>query len=252
MEREVAAAAAVLQLAEELAARPVELEGAVETARADVERSTAALASTRAEQRIAARELGWTEVLAPVSGVVMKLLAAPGTNAGPEHDAIVAIYDPAKLRARIDVPLGSVAGIHEGQQVELRSEVLGSTVVRGVVQRVQRESDLLKNTLQVKVQVLEPPPLLRPETLCRARFLGGDAAGEPGAAAARTFVVPRAAVHDGAVFRFDPAAGRARAVPVTVVQQQGDDVVVQGELSIAQRVILVAVHDGEAVSEERR
>jgi multidrug efflux pump subunit AcrA (membrane-fusion protein) len=176
-----------------------------------------------------------------------------GAGLGRRHEAdgrTGRVRRAAKLRARIDVPLGAVAGVHEGQAVELRSEVLGGTVVRGVVQRVQRESDLLKNTLQVKVQVLDPPALLRPETLCRARFLGsGSDAGGGANAGERAFVVPRGAVRGGSVFRFDPAAGRARAVPVTVLQEQGDDVVVQGELSVAQRVIVGEVEDGEAVRE---
>lgn len=248
---ELSVVSARVQLAEELAAAPVELQGAVSTATAERAAAETALASARTEQAIAARELGWTEVLAPCDGVVMKLLAAPGAATGPEGEAICSLYDPAKLRARIDVPLGAVSGIHDGQQVELRSEVLGSAIVQGVVQRVQRESDLLKNTLQVKVQVLQPPALLRPETLCRARFLGGGG-GDGKANTTQVFVVPRTALRDGHVFRFDPAAGTARAVAVTVLQEQGDDVVVQGELSLAQRVVLVPVQDGEAVREERR
>lgn len=247
---ELAAATARVQLAAELLEAPVDLQGAVRTAETDLAKADAAVASARAEQRIADRELAWTEVTAPCSGVVMKLLAAPGAAVGPESEPILAIYDPARLRARIDVPLGAVSGIHDGQQVELRSEVLGNTMVRGVVQRVQRESDLLKNTLQVKVAVLEPPLLLRPETLCRARFLGRVA--DEKSSTAQVYVVPRAALRDGQVYRFDPATGKARAVAVTVLQEQGDDVVVQGELSVAQRVILVPVHDGESVQEASR
>lgn len=244
---EFAAAQARLQLAEELLAAPVDLQGTVALAEADLAKAEATAGVARTELGIAARELAWTEVVAPCSGVVMKLLAAPGAAVGPEAEPILAIYDPARLRARIDVPLGAVGGVHDGQEVELRSEVLGSTVLHGVVQRVQRESDLLKNTLQVKVQVLQPPALLRPETLCRARFLGGTA--DPATAAA-AFVVPRAALQDGRVFRFDPAARVARAVTVTVLQEQGPDVVVQGELSVAQRVILAPVQDGEIVEEK--
>lgn len=248
---ELAAAESREHLASELLAAPVDLRGAVATAERALARADAALASASTDLQIAERELAWTTVRAPCSGIVMKLLAAPGARVGPEAEPILAIYDPAHLRARIDVPLGSIAGITDGQDVELRSEVLGSTTVRGVVQRVQRESDLLKNTLQVKVGLIDPPPLLRPETLCRARFLGAPT-GENAAASALTFVVPKAAVRDGRVFRFDPAARRARAVAVRIVQEQGDDVVVQGDLSLAQRVVLAAVADGEAVQEERR
>lgn len=247
---ELAAAEARRQLAEELLAAPVDLQGAVSLARAALERERAALASARTEAAIADRELAWATVVAPSDGVVMRLTSAPGALVGPDAEPILALYDPQHLRARIDVPLGAVAGIHDGQAVELRSEVLGNTVVHGVVQRVQRESDLLKNTLQVKVALQDPPPLLRPETLCRARFLGG-AANEPAVAAATAFVLPRAALRDGQVFRFDPAARCARAVPVTVVQEHGDDVIVRGDLSATQRVILAPVQDGERVQEQQ-
>jgi hypothetical protein len=96
------------------------------------------------------------------------------------------------------------------------------------------------------VQVLDPPPLLRPETLCRARFL---LAANAAATAMRAFLVPRQALQDGVVFRFDPAARCARAVAVTVVQETADGVLVQGDLSVTQRVILSPVHDGKAVQE---
>jgi len=246
-----AAAAAAVALAEELFANTVELEWAVRTAGAEVEKARAAQAAARAELAIAAREWQWAkEVVAPVDGVVLRLLAMPGATTGPEHEGILAIYDPAHLRARIDVPLGSLDGVVEGQQVELRSEVTGRTIVRGVVQRLQHESDLLKNTLQVKIGLIDPPPLWRPETLCRARFLGTE---RPGAAAPEAaFLVPKTAVQGEAVFVIDPARRAARAIAVTIVGEQGDDVIVRGELSVTQRVILAAVQDGETVREEIR
>jgi hypothetical protein len=134
-----------------------------------------------------------------------------------------------------------------GQQVELRSEITGNTVVHGVVQRLQHEADLLKNTLQVKVQLLDAPEIWRPETLCRARFLGSERAPD---AAATAFLVPKAALRGDAVFVFDPAQRRARRVPVTTAGEEEGLAVVRGELSPAQHVILVEVADGEKVREE--
>lgn len=248
IERELAAARTQLALAEELFADPVDLRGAAAVADAALGEARLARAAAAAELAIAARELQWTEVKAPVDGVVLRLLAMPGAMVGPDGEGILTVYDQRRLRARIDVPLGSVAAIRDGQAVELRSEVLGGAVARGTVQRVQRESDLLKNTLQVKVGIEDPPALLRPETLCRARFLGGDGAGA--AAGPAAFLVPKAALQGGHVFVFDPARRRARAVPVQVVQDDADAVVVRGELSVAQRVIVVPVQDGEPVCAE--
>lgn len=243
------ATAAIAALADELAARPVDLDGAVKVAEADLQRAKANCNVGRTDLAIAERELGWATVTAPVSGVVQRLLAQPGSPTGPDGDGILSIYDPAHLRARIDVPLGSITGVAPDQEVELRSEVTGATVVKGIVQRIQHEADLLKNTLQVKVRIVDPPPIWRPEMLCRARFLGGRApttASSP----AMAFLVPKAALRDGAVFVFDPARRVARVVPVTKVEERGDDVVVHGDLSPAQRVVLGPVAADETIREE--
>jgi multidrug efflux pump subunit AcrA (membrane-fusion protein) len=137
--------------------------------------------------------------------------------------------------------------VREGQEVEIRSEVVGGRVTKGTVLRVQRESDLLKNTLQVKVKLVDPDPLLRPETLCRARFL--TAPGEQAAAGPQLFVVPKEAVRDGTVFVIDPTAGRARRIAVERVGDEGGDAVVKGPLSVTHRVILDPVEDGDRVRE---
>lgn len=250
--RERAATAAVLALSEELLRTPVELVNAVAIATTDVQRAEAMLATARTELAVAERELGWATVTAPVDGVVMKLLAMPGDTVGPGGQGIVSIYDPARLRARIDVPLDSIGAVHDGQAVEITSQALGSAVVRGVVQRLQHESDLLKNTLQVKIGLIDPPALLRPETLCRARFLAPERAPGGEAAAVTAFRVPAAAVQDRRVFVFDPSTGTARAVPVEVVGEDGDARVVRGELSVTQRVVIEPVAAGEAVREIER
>ena len=249
-EHELAAAQQALGVAKEVANDPVDLVGALAIAKAEAERARAQRDVARAELQIASREVDWLTVRSPFTGVVMKVLSQPGAAVGPEGEPILSLYDPKKLRARIDVPLASVGAIREGQRVELRSEVLGGQVVEGKVQRIQRESDLLKNTLQVKVQVIDPPALLRPETLCRARFLVEEAIEAVGAQAA--FLVPKAAVQGGRVYVLDPTLGTARGIAVEVVQEDATSVVVRGELSVTQRAILVPVAEGERVREEPR
>lgn len=249
-ESELGKAGERLAIATELLADPRGLEGAVKKARAAVRLQDRNLASARTDLEIAERELAWATVKAPMDGVVMKLLAAPGQPVGPEGEGLVSIYDPKNLQARVDVPLASMAGVRAGQEVEIRSEVVGSRVTKGVVLRVQRESDLLKNTLQVKVKLVDPDPLLRPETLCRARFLAAQ--GEAAAAGPQLFLVPKGAVRDGAVFVVDPTAGRARRIAVERVGDEGSDAVVRGALSVTHRVILDPVEDGDRVKEQSR
>lgn len=231
-------------------ADPRALAGAVRRAEADAKKAASEAELARTELSIAERELSWCEVRAPADGVVMKLLAAPGTAVGPDGEAVLAMYDPKRVQARIDVPFASVGAVNPGQEVEIRSDVAPGRVFRGSVIRVQREADILKNTIQVKVRIEEPDAILRPETLCRARFLGiAPAGGEAGAPRpAALFRIPRSAVRDGAVFVIDPTGGgRARRVAVEKAGEEGDDWLVKGDLSVTQRVILETVGEGEAV-----
>ena len=239
------------RIVRELSDDPRGLEGDVLRMEAEVERKIALHQSALVEVKIAARELGWCEVKASADGIVLKLTAGPGTTVGPQHSAIVDLYDPARLQARIDVPLASIGGIRAGQEVEVRSEAAPGLVTRGVVLRIQRESDLLKNTTQVKVRLLDPDARLLPETLCRARFLDDPAQqAAEGQPVTTTFLVPRGAVREGAVMIFDPSdGGTAKRVLIEVVGEAATDVIVRGALSITQRVILDAVKDGDSVKE---
>ena len=240
-------AQATVDLCEQLAADPVDLRGAVAIAAAELQKANATLAKANVDATIAARELNWATVRSPRNGVVMRLEAEPGDIVGPGAKGAIAIYDPKKLRARIDVPIDSLRGIYEGQKVEITSEAIGNTIVVGVVQRLQHETDMLKNTLQVKIGLIDPPTLLRPETLCRARFLAGKQDGK--VAVVSAFRVPAAAVHQDHVFIFDPKSGTARAVPIEVIGEDGDLRIVRGALSPTHRVVLEPVTDGEAIKE---
>jgi len=247
---ELAEARVLLRIAEELRDDPRGLAGEAERARAELGRKRAELGAARTEWRVAERELSWCEVKAPVDGTVMKLLSAPGESVGPDAAGIVALYDPEKLQARIDVPLASIGGVRAGQEVEIRSEAAPGTVTKGTVLRIQRESDLLKNTTQVKVRLDDPPPLLVPETLCRARILGGAKDSGENAEVPELFRVPRGALKGDAVFVFDPGdGGRARRVPVERVGDEEGGAIVRGPLSATQRVILDDVEDGVRVKE---
>ena len=114
--------------------------------------------------------------------------AARAMSAEPSEGTLLSLYDPASLQARIDVPVGSVGGIGAGRRVELTAEALPGRTFHGSVTRVLSQADPLKNTLQVKVRIEDPDPLLKPEMLARARFLAVDAAPGTASGAVRILV----------------------------------------------------------------
>jgi hypothetical protein len=97
------------------------------------------------------------------------------------------------------------------------------------------------------VRLLEPDPILRPETLVRARFLAPP--GDGGASSAELFRVPREALREGAVFVLHPEG--ARRIAVEKVAEADGDALVRGPLAAGQSVIVEEVREGERVEAER-
>lgn len=147
---------------DEAAARLKRAEAALEAARIDV-----AVAALRAERMT---------IRAPFSGTVMRRTTAPGRKHSlerdmPESATIAMLYDPSSLRARVDVPLSHIASVRIGQPTRISSEVDPDRIWTGEVIRLAAEADIQRNTIEVQVRIDDPGPLLRPETLCRVRFL---------------------------------------------------------------------------------
>lgn len=156
---------------------------ALDAAQATVAAAQAELARATALRDEAALELERMTVRAPIDGYIQQRLKMPGDKAvrmmdSPSSAQIAILYDPSRLQARVDVPLADAAHVFVGQRCEVVVEILPDTIFEGVVLRTTHEADLQKNTLQVKVGVRDPSPLLRPEMLTRVKFLpkGRDAA----------------------------------------------------------------------------
>ena len=140
------------------------------------------------DQANAAREeaeltLGRADIRAPVAGVVMARLAAPGSLVGMDAltAAVVQLFDPNNLQVRTDVPLADAGRLRVGQQAQVQFDALPGQIVRGRVLRLVQQADIAKNTLQAKVLLENPPPGLVPDMLARVRiFL--DSAPTPSAA----------------------------------------------------------------------
>ena len=151
------------------------------------------VAEAEVRLREAKLELERMVIRAPVAGVIQRLMVAPGQKKvlmadNPESATVALLFQPEKLQARIDVPIAEAYRLSPGQAVLIESEFLPGKELRGYIQRIVGEADLQRNTLQVKVRIENPMPGLRPEILCRARFLDTQVAlleSNPDAAPAR-------------------------------------------------------------------
>jgi len=116
-------------------------------------------------------------VRSPISGCVMSLIARPGqslTGINPHSaqgsSAVVSLYDPNRLQVRVDVRLEDVPQVQIGQPAIIETAAL-SAPIAGEVISVTTLADIQKNTLQVKVAVLDPPEVIKPEMLGKVTFL---------------------------------------------------------------------------------
>lgn len=241
----------------------VALRRSLEAARAAVEAAEAEVAQARVRLSEAELRLDRMEVRAPITGYVQARLKAPGDKAmlgmdDPASAQVLRLYDPHRIQVRVDVPLSEASHVRVGQDCEVVVEVLPDETFRGEVLRITHEADIQKNTLQVKVRVLDPLPMLRPEMLTRVKFLADsrDAAGSAHLPDSSTLLVRSTAVTrlDGnqgevlAVRNRRGAIGRTERVRVEVVGERDGWLLVRGGLTPGDLVVV----EGKGVSESAR
>jgi hypothetical protein len=121
--------------------------------------------------------------------------------------------------------------------------------------RVEPLADFKKNTVQAKIRLEETDPVLRPEMICRVRFLSPEAES-PEPSAARTLTVPESAVReeDGKTFVFVVRGNRVRRTEVRTTAADRGRVTLTAGLSGGERVVLFpeGLSDGMAVEEAGR
>ena len=216
----------------------------LDAAEAMARRARAVVARARARRDADKLRLQRMVIRAPITGLVQRRLKVPGDKImlgmdDPYSAHLLHLYDPEHLQVRVDVPLADAAGIFVGQRCEVIVDILPDVVFAGDVTRITHEADLQKNTLQVKVRVADPDPMLKPEMLTRVRFLADG--GEPRRdAAGPTLLVPAECVSRVAgtgemcvwvVRDRRGRRGRTMPVPVVIKEDNGDWLTVQGHLS---------------------
>ncbi|QIF01083.1 efflux RND transporter periplasmic adaptor subunit [Roseimicrobium sp. ORNL1] len=210
--------------AAEVASRQSQLIAAkakVEAAKAQAAAMEAGVASAQVAVEKQELALARTRITSPVDGVILQLHAAPGQKkllGMDDHQSatIATLFEKGKLQARVDVPLADARGLMVGQQAIVTSDFLPNTEIHGVVTRIVGSADLQRNTLQAKVRIENPDPRLRPEMLCRVKFLGTSSTPSSStAASSSSSFSPSSSTAVADVSPADPT--RAIMVPATAL-----------------------------------
>jgi RND family efflux transporter MFP subunit len=177
----------------------------LEAAEAATLRAEAALQRAEADLADAQIRLARMTIRSPIDGIVVTRHKAPGDKVmlrmdGERSATVFSLYEAFKLQARVDVPLADAGQIAVGQRCEVSTDVLPNRTFEGEVIRVLHEADIQKNTLQAKVVISDPSPELRPEMLCRVRFMAMPRPEQDGETTFTRIFVPEQAVVDDRVW----------------------------------------------------
>ena len=223
--------------------RATRLVGQQLVSAAEVDQLKYDMANARAAYNVAALELSYTTVVAPISGVVASRSIKDG-NFVQINTPIFRIVDDSRLEATLNVPERELATLKAGQPVTLQADALPGRQFSGKVDRVAPVVDSGSGTFRV---------------VCA--FSGTDAESlQPGMFGrirvdydqrADALVVPRLALLDDG----DPAVflvrdGKVARVPVKLGYAEGPWVEVRDGLKEGDRVVTagkVALRDGTAV-----
>jgi membrane fusion protein, multidrug efflux system len=108
-----------------------------------VEQNELALADAR-------RDLSYTEVRAPIAGVITERLVSQGDHV-TVNQALFRIVDFDSIVARVYVPEQQLVSLHTGQTARLHSEALGRGVFTGEIDRISPVVDPETGTVKVTV-----------------------------------------------------------------------------------------------------
>jgi RND family efflux transporter MFP subunit len=222
-------------------------EASLETAEAEVARA----AQAEVEAQILVDK---TYVRAPFAGVVVhkdaevgEVVAATGFGSNT-RGSVATIVDPTTLEVQVELTETRSASVEEGNPATIHLDVAPEKGWAGRVRQVWPTADRQKGTVEVRVEFVERPGVLKPEMGVRVTFQPRVA---PGAEPPRVLLPRRAVVRRGetdVVFVVQGETVRRR--DVATKPAAGADVEALSGLSGGERVVLdppPGLSDGDRV-----
>ena len=247
---QVAQSAAQLRKLEANYARARQLEAQQMVSANDLDQLRFDLENARAVNRLADLELSYTQVTAPISGVIASRSIKPG-NFVQINSPIFRIVDAGRLEATLNVPEREVAKLKPGQVVELTADALPGKRFTGEVDRVSPVVDTGTGTFRV-VTTFDGGGDLQPGMFSRVSInydQRADALVLPRAALLEDGGEPAVyAIRDGKASRIVLKLGYADGAWIEVRDglKEGDAVVVAGKAALREGSAVQVLDDGKA------
>ncbi len=211
----------------------------IDAARAEVERAQGQVAYNRTI-------VDATVIRAPVTGTVLERNVEVGelvtTGFVGDRGAkgyVIAMADLNDIQVELDISQDDFARVFMDQQAIVSTDAYRDKDYSGQVVEISPEADRQKATVQVKVQILEPDELIRPEMNANVSFLAASGPGEGGSERVESprVRIPAAALVDGNSVLLAVGEKAVRR-PVRVVRTTSDGVEIEQGLSGGEDVIL--------------
>ena len=218
----------------------------IDSARAEVKRSEGSVAYNRTL-------VDATIIRAPVTGTVLERNVEVGelvtTGFVGERGAkgyVIALADLNDIQVELDISQNDFARTFMNQRAIVSTDAYRDREYAGQVVEISPEADRQKATVQVKVQILEPDELIRPEMNANVSFLAAseNQRGSAGSDSVPRVRIPASALVDGNSV-FVVVQDRAMLRPVRVIRTTSDGVEIEQGLSGGEDIILSPPEDLE-------
>ena len=218
----------------------------IDSARAEVKRAEGSVAYNRTI-------VDATIIRAPVTGTVLERNVEVGelvtTGFVGERGAkgyVIAMADLNDIQVELDISQNDFARTFMNQRAIVSTDAYRDREYAGQVVEISPEADRQKATVQIKVQILEPDELIRPEMNANVSFLAASEEQRDSAVSdsAPRVQIPASALVDGnSVFLV--VQDKAILRPVRVLRTTSDGVEIEQGLSGGEDIILSPPEDLE-------
>jgi HlyD family secretion protein len=230
-----------------------------------IDQAHAAVTQAQGDLAYAQTQLDATQITAPIAGTILDRVVETGemvttmfTGDRGAKSYVVSLADLSDVRTELDVNESDFGRVSMGQACDIVLQAYPTRHYAGKVVEISPEANREKGTVQVKVQILKPDEMVRPQMLARVSFqqaVGADPKGGGAAPmnSAPVVTIPRTArvERNGRNFVFVVRDGRAHLQEVQTTDPGGDRLVVTQGLAGGETVVLSApanLEDGARVA----